>query len=317
MRTGNHADALTRLDLLLLGVDGGGTRCRARLASAKGAKLAEAVAGPANIGLGLAQSFAAVFQATRQCLTEAGLPIADAGRIVACLALAGATEPGERAAAERHLHPYRDAIVTTDAEAACVGAHAGRDGAVIVIGTGSIGWARLAGQDYRVGGWGLPLSDEGSGAWLGREALRRILWAHDGRMPWSPLLAALLDQFDQDPHRIVRWASRALPRDFGSLAPAVVDHAKRGDLVAGELMRRAAADIDWLAARMVGIGARRLARVGGLAAAMEPWLADATRQDLVQPAGDALDGALRLAGAAAGVPLEGAFSDERFSEERL
>jgi glucosamine kinase len=309
MSIGNQA--LTRPELLLLGVDGGGTRCRARLATVRGAKLAEAVAGPANIRLGLEQSFAALLQATQQCLAEAGLRTADAHRIVACLALAGASEPGERAAAKRHWHPYREALVTTDAEAACVGAHAGRDGAIVVVGTGSIGWAKLGGQDYRVGGWGLPLSDEGSGAWLGREAVRRVLWAHDGRMPWSPLLTALLDRFERDPHGIIRWAAHAMPRDFGSLAPMVVDHAERGDTVAGKLMRLAAVHIDKLAARMVAIGARRLALMGGLAETMEPWLADATRRNLVQPAGDALDGALRLAAAAAGVPLEHAFPEGR------
>jgi glucosamine kinase len=130
-------------------------------------------------------------------------------------------------------------------------------------------------------------------------------------MSSSPLLTVLLDRFDRDPHRIVRWASRATPRDFGSLAPAVVDNAQRGDAVAGELMRRAAAHIDRLAARMTAMGVQRLALVGGLAGAMEPWLADATRHDLVPPAGDALDGALRLAGAAAGVTLEGAVAEDR------
>ena len=42
--------------LLLLGVDGGGTRCRARLADLTGEVLGEAVTGPANIGLGLQES---------------------------------------------------------------------------------------------------------------------------------------------------------------------------------------------------------------------------------------------------------------------
>jgi hypothetical protein len=49
----------------------------------------------------------------------------------------------------------------------------------------------------------------------------------------------------------------------------------------------------------------------GLAEATETWLADATPRNLVQPAGDALDGALRLAATAAGVPLEDAFLEGR------
>lgn len=74
--------------VLLLGIDGGGTRCRARLAALAGEVLGEAEAGPANIRLGLAQSFAAVIHAAARCLGEAGLKREDMRRIVACLALA-------------------------------------------------------------------------------------------------------------------------------------------------------------------------------------------------------------------------------------
>ena len=43
-------------ELLLLGVDGGGTWCRARLADTAGKILGEGLAGPANIRLGLQES---------------------------------------------------------------------------------------------------------------------------------------------------------------------------------------------------------------------------------------------------------------------
>jgi glucosamine kinase len=212
---------------LFLGIDGGGTRCRARLAAASGARLGEAAAGPANIRRGMDQAFAAVSEAGTACLHQAGLSRRDLPRITACLALAGASEPAELAAAQRYPHPFGRAIVTSDAHAACVGAHGGRDGGVIVVGTGSIGWAELKGRSYRVGGWGLPVSDEGSGAWIGGEALRRVLWAHDGRVAWTGLLDVLFAEFQADPHAIVRWASAAAPSDFAALAPRVVDPAAR------------------------------------------------------------------------------------------
>jgi len=280
-------------------VDGGGTRCRVRLCSALGKKLGEAAAGPANIRLGRDPTFGAVLHATMQCLGQAGLSPSDLGRVVACLALAGASEPSHLAAAQSYPHPFRKAVVVPDAQAACVGAHRGRDGGVIVIGTGTIAWAELKGRHYRVGGWGLPISDEGSGAWLGVEALRRVLWAHDGRIAWTGLLRALFERFDCNPHAIVNWASRAAPRDFGSLAPAIIEHASREDPAATELSRLAAGHVDDLAARLVAFGASRISIVGGLAAPMEPWLSSATRLRLVPPAGDALAGALRLARAAA------------------
>lgn len=286
-------------DTLLLGIDGGGTRCRARLCTTLGERLGEATAGPANIRFGLEQSFGAVLEATRECLAQAKLPESDVGRIVACLALAGASEPSHLAAAQSYRHPFRKAIVTTDAHAACAGAHGAHDGGVIVVGTGTIGWAELDGRAHRAGGWGLPVSDEGSGAWLGLEALRRVLWAHDGRHAWTPMLRELFETFQSDPHAIVRFSSTAMPRDFGALAPVVVDHADLQDAVALELMRAVGSHVDALAGRLVQFGAQRIALVGGLARKIEPWLAPETRRHLVPPAGDALEGAIGLARTAA------------------
>ena len=282
---------------LLLGVDGGGTRCRVRLCAASGAMLGEATGGPANIRFGLEQGFSAVLHATSRCLQQASLSSRDFPRIVACLALAGASEPGELRAAQNYEHPFGRAFVTNDAHAACIGAHAGRDGGVIVAGTGTVGWAELKGRHFRVGGWGMPVSDEGSGAWLGCEALRRVLWAHDGRIPWTDFLSTLARQYQSDPHAIVRWASHAASRDFASLAPVIVEHA--GDPVADELMRLAGGHIDGLAARLVAFGVERLALAGGLAPYIEAWLSDTTKRSLVTPEGDALAGALQLARVAA------------------
>src|SRR5262245_2205632 len=281
-------------DTLLVGVDGGGTRCRARLC-ASGERLADAVTGPANIRLGFKPAMVAVMSAIEQCLDQAGLSKRDLSRITACLALAGASEPTQLAFARRHKYPFERTILVTDAQAACVGAHRGGDGGVIIVGTGTIGWGELKGRQHRVGGWGLPISDEGSGAWIGCEALRQVLWAHDGRVPWTGLLDDLFTHFRRDPNAIVRWTMRASPRDYGSFAPLVVNHARKQDAVAIELMQRAAGHIDALAARLLSADVRPLALVGGLADAMAPWVSSETRRHLAQPAGDALDGAIALA----------------------
>ena len=280
--------------VLLLGVDGGGTRCRARLTSFDGSVLGEGLAGPANIRFGVQESLAAVGEATAECLRQAGLGDVD-DRIVACLALAGASEPVEAAAAQAYAHSFRRAIVTTDAEAACMGAHGGEDGGIVIVGTGSVGWANVAGQRFRVGGWGFPLSDEGSGAWLGAELLRRTLWAVDGLIPWSGVLQAAVRRFDGDPHHMVRWMGSAWPRDYASFAPLIVEHAARGDTLAHELMRRGGAHVERMAMRLFAFGAPRVALMGGLADKVEPYLSADVRNRLSPPLGDALSGALHLA----------------------
>jgi glucosamine kinase len=256
--------------------------------------LGEGTAGPANIRISLDESIRSVLEATRQCLEAAGASLADP--IVACLALAGASEPREAAAAHAAFRShFRHVIVTTDAHAACAGAHAGRNGGIIIVGTGSIGWAIEGERSFRVGGWGFPVSDEGGGAWLGCEAVRRALWAHDGRIVFTPLLRAVAAEFDLSPHAIVAWMGTAKPRDFARLAPYVVEHVGNGDPVAQDIMRDAGGHIDLIAARLGDHGAARLSLMGGLARAMLPWLGDETRVRLVPPAGDALDGAIRIA----------------------
>jgi glucosamine kinase len=82
----------------------------------------------------------------------------------------------------------------------------------------------------------------------------------------------------------------------------VVEFATQGDCVAVELMQTGAGYIDTLAKQLVSAGGGRLALMGGLAEHMQRWLAEETRRHLVRPAGDALDGAIRLAAAAAGLP---------------
>jgi glucosamine kinase len=284
---------------LLLGVDGGGTQSRARLSTYSGTVLAAAQGGPANLRLGTETSFTTILQIARQCLSKAEFAEHHISRVIACLALAGASEPSQLAVAKQYGHPFRVAIITTDAHAACVGAHGGKDGGVIIAGTGAVGWAVMKGQNYRIGGWGPPISDEGSGAWIGTEALRRVLWAHDGRIAWTGLLEELFAGFANDPHAIVGWTAVAAPRDFGIFAPRIVDHAIRGDAVAVELMKLAAAYIDGLAAKLIELGVPRLALVGGFAPALRPWLTTETQARLTEPAGDPVQGALTLARTAA------------------
>ncbi|KAI94571.1 N-acetylglucosamine kinase [Rhodomicrobium udaipurense JA643] len=292
-------------EVLFLAVDGGGTKCLARLANANGETLGNGRSGPANVRRGLPQAFAAIMDATAQCFDEAALA-PDYSRVVACLALAGAGEPDIQAELARYAHPFRAAIFTTDSHAACVGAHRGEDGGVIIAGTGSIGEAIVRGVRHRVGGWGFPVSDEGSGAWLGLEAVRRTLWALDGRAVPSPLLDEVASRFDRDPNAITRWASEAGPADFGTFAPLVFRHAGEGDTVARELIAAAARHVERIAEALLVLGTPRLALMGGLAKPLEPWLSAAVKRSLVRPAGDALNGGLQLA--------RNAFSGRRIDE---
>jgi glucosamine kinase len=281
-------------EILLLGVDGGGTNCRARLCDVSGAVLGEARAGAANMRFGLEDGLASVFEAASRCLADAGISQGESAQVAACLALAGASDPAITREIKRRELPFRVAVLTSDALAACVGAHGGRDGGIVIAGTGSIAEAVIAGRHIRIGGWGFPLSDEGSGAWIGSELLRRVLLAHDGRIEWTPLLDRAFGKFG-GAHAIVHWMGTARPANFAALAPLAVEEAGRRDPVGCEIMEGAAAHIGDLVKSLAAQGVSRIALSGGLARSIEPWLAPDALCYLVPAAGDALTGAVELA----------------------
>lgn len=278
-----------------LGVDGGGSGCRARLTDRAGIVLGEGRGGPANPRIDLNGAMAAIIEAADAALAAAGLPETTGARVHAGLGLAGVGQQREFERLLARPHPFAGRVLATDAHVACLGAHRGGDGAVLVVGTGSCGHALTGGRAVRIGGWGFPVSDQGSGAWLGLEALRAALQAHDGLIDMPPLTAAVMARFDDDPEKVVAWLDEARPRDYAALAPLVVDHAAAGDPLAVGLMRQAAADLAGMAGRLLALGAPRLCLLGGLAPALMPWLPRDLRDRLSEPLGDALDGALLLA----------------------
>ena len=280
---------------LVIGVDGGGTGCRARIEDVAGQSLGTGVGGPAAVRLGLDRSMAAVLQACEAARAAADLPAEALAKMDAAIGLAGLSRKGVAEQLTALAHPFRSIRFVDDALIACIGAHDGADGGIVIVGTGSAGIARIAGRVTRVGGYGFPISDDGSGADLGLQALRLALHAHDGRRPATDFTRDVMIRFGDDPFEAVAWMDRATATDYASFAPHVMRSANAGDPVAGEIVRRAAGQIDTLVHRLAETGAPRIALVGGLAPHIAPWLA-ADVQKLLSPArGDALDGALRLA----------------------
>jgi glucosamine kinase len=281
-------------DPLFLGVDGGGTGCRARLETADGKVLGQGRSGPASMRFGFAAAFYSIMTAAQQAVRESGLGEAAYGRIHAGIGLAGTGPRGARRALDDWEHPFASACFEGDGYMALLGAFSGGDGGIVVCGTGSIG-ITWRGQTLRVGGYGFPVSDEGSGADIGLNALRMALRTLDGRDPRTPFTEEVLAKFSHDPVEIVDWMDRASSTDYATLAPMVVHHAAAGDAGATALMKQAAAQIADLATALLKKGAPKVALVGGLADVMRAWLPEYIQPDIVAPAGDAMAGGIILA----------------------
>jgi glucosamine kinase len=286
---------MTTDGILFLGVDGGGTGSRARLVDAAGTVLGEGKAGAANIRLGLDASWGQILQATDQTLAQAGLDRTALPRIHAGLGLAGITGRADSMRVVESAPPFAGIAAETDAHTACLGAFGGRDGAILILGTGSAGYAIVDGTSHPIGGWGFEISDDGSGAQLGREAVRAAVRAYDGLGPTSDFTVAIMARLGGHPADVVAWVNGAKPGDYGSMAPLAIEFARRGDPVAAALVRHAVAHVDNFIRRLIELGAGRVALMGGLGPVLETWLDDRARSVLAAPEGDAMDGAVLLA----------------------
>jgi len=283
---------------LFLGVDGGATHCRARLRDAAGAALAERAGPAANIYVDFDAAMRVVRDLIHAVADEAAIAVADRPHIALGLGLAGLQSEPEAARVEAALRGFASIRSENDAVVACLGAHGGADGGIVIAGTGSAGMAMLDGRRILIGGRGFLIGDEGSGARIGADAIRAAVLAHDGLGPSSELTATLMRRFADDPNETARWAARAAPKDYGELAPMVLASAGHGDKVAAAIVAKAVRAIAALVAALREAGARRIALLGGVGAAIRRQLPHEIADALREPLADATDGAILLAGGA-------------------
>ncbi len=282
--------------LFFLGVDGGATRCRARLRDAAGALLVEADGPAANIYVDFDGAIATVRRLTDAACAKAGLAESDRARLALGLGLAGLSSADDAKRVEARFEGLAAVRAANDAVTACRGAHGGADGGLVIAGTGSAAITRVRAHEIVIGGRGFLLGDDGSAARVGADAIRAALRAHDGLGPTSPLTQEVMRRFRDDPLVAIQWAISAKPSGYGAFSPLVFECAGAGDDIALAIVRVAAQAVDALIRAAQALGAERVALVGGLSAPIRPYLAPPSRAAALRPLFDAVDGAILLAG---------------------
>lgn len=285
---------------IFIGIDGGGTKSKVRVEDSAGRVLGQAIGGPSNIRLSVTTALESIYQAIEIALGHQGISLQDKQyRFHAGMGLAGCEDKEAYENFVNHPHPFSTLKLTSDAHIACVGAHGGKDGAIIIIGTGVIGYQICEGKGSRVSGWGFPHDDLGSGAWLGLEAARYTFQWLDHRIEKTPLLEDIYGFFNRDFESFVRWANRANSTEFARLAPLVINHSQQEEPLAVRLMKKAAHEIDRIMIALEkahGHGKKPLpcCLFGGIAPFLEPWLSEELRAALVARKADANAGAILM-----------------------
>jgi len=253
-----------------LGVDGGGSHCRAWLFDGTGRVLGSGFAGPANPVGGLEQSFQAIVSAATAAVASAGYPDSLLRKLPLAAGLAGLHLPQFYQAFAQWQHPFASLKLTTDLQIAAYGVHQQQDGAVLILGTGFSAMASVAGVQHEIGGYGFPINCTASGSWFGLEAVKAVLLARDGLAPATVLSSSLLAEADA-----AQLASQYLgqgPAIYARLAPLVLSAAAEGDVVALRIRREALQFVEQVVRHLQSLGAPIVGLVGSIAAQLQPLL---------------------------------------------
>jgi len=280
-----------------LGVDGGGTNCRIRLADENLVTLADASGGRSNLQIENGEpAYKSITEGTREVFAKAGIDFSETANTFACFGMAGGRLPSARTAFASRDWPFAKVTVYDDIDIARAGAMSGEDGAVIIVGTGSAAMALVDGQRHQCGGWGFHIGDQMSGAILGRELVRRAVEATDGLVSGSPLTEATVQALGGSLDAVMDWSFKdRRPADYGALIPMLMEYFEKGDPVARELIDLEMDYIDNYVAWFKARGVTRMAAVGGFGTRLYPLMERRYGDFIVRPQHEPLHGAVILA----------------------
>lgn len=238
----------------VLGIDGGGSRTRGVLFQGS-TELAYAETGTARVGtVGVVESAERILNLIDELCRKAGVENREIDS--ACIGLAGVWLKQEQQRTEQLIHFFarerkillEQLRVTSDAAIALEGALGGDPGIVLIVGTGTIAIGKTSDDEIvRCSGWGIELSDEGSGAWIGREALKAMVRSYDGRgekTSFANIITELFPAVNPDEPRTLVAAFNERIFEYGTVAPMVMQCATEGDAVCSDIIDQAVVHLE-------------------------------------------------------------------------
>ncbi len=228
----------------VIGIDGGGMKTEAVVASIEGEILGVGLGGTSNINIASKNEVA---ESLRNAITKAIEMSKVKGKaLIGVLGVAG-TERKKCKEIIREIAYEIDfadrIIVTSDATIALFSATGMKPGIIIISGTGSIALGiNNRGIIARAGGWGYLLDDEGSGYWIGLKALREVMRMYNGRGSKTILKHAIMEHLNindlQDLVTMI-YTGRLSISEIASISKIVTKCAEMGDEVALNIMKEA------------------------------------------------------------------------------
>jgi len=230
--------------MIFLGIDGGGSKTTCLIGD-ENSILGSGAAGPSNVvRVGEMESRQSLNSAILQACAAAHVSPSQIRRT--CVGLAGAARPEISTVVRQLLSEIvgGEVEIVGDTIIALAAAFGNGPGVIVIAGTGSIAYGRnAAGHTARAGGWGFAISDEGSGHWIGRSAVRAAMRSLDEKGT-SLLLERILKNWRLTSHEeLVVVANATPPPDFATLLSAVLAAADAGDPTACSVLKQAGAEL--------------------------------------------------------------------------
>ena len=221
----------------IVAVDGGASRCRLAAYSVSGKRQARVVVDAhASLSLGVEEAWQHIERGLQLLAAELGKPAHWYPRVLS-LGLAGSLQQSRRHAFLELMPANVQVILNTDGYAQLLGATNAQPGICLSIGTGSVmHWLDKQGRTGMAGGWGYPVADQGSGAWLGMQLLQRYVAHRDGHPCDSLMIPQLEQQVGTSVSAIQQWTTETRSGELARLAPMIFDAASAGDQIAHALL---------------------------------------------------------------------------------
>lgn len=233
----------------LIGIDGGGTKTKLKIADESGNILCANTGGPANINSigvdGVRDNLSNLISAS---VKKLNFSLNECSAI--CIGTAGAGRPSDKKIIENMISNFGISgkiIVTNDAEIALYGGLLRYDGIIIISGTGSICYGKNnRGETCRCGGWGHIIGDEGSGYDIGIKALKTAVRSYDGRDEKTILLDLILNTLKINTiDDLIKFIYRSGKgkKEISELAKVVNEAYLTGDKTSKKILNEAAYEL--------------------------------------------------------------------------
>jgi N-acetylglucosamine kinase-like BadF-type ATPase len=197
--------------------------------------------------IGFESAARVVYSAISEALTKARLPFSKCSWY--SVALAGIGREKEKLvflnSLTELLGETKIVSATTDIYASYISVFTDKIGILLTVGTGSAAISfNEKGEEIRSGGWGASLDDEGSGYWIGLQALRAVMQSYDGRLPKTKLYDSVLSWLSlSDPLELISWINNVKKDKIAAIAPIVISLAEQNDPIAQKIVENAATEL--------------------------------------------------------------------------